>query len=173
MSDSASASSLLLSRLDSASSIPSNLSIAHRSEGGLHPLRGVGTYIYDQDGRPYLDCVNNVTHVGHANAEVNRRMAEQQNRINTNTVQQHTTQALLHDKHSYAPHACSFSLLSFFLFSLSVTLVPLFLPILVAFCLSFPPPSPPVPPSSSRRDPRRMTSLSEYVEHTHKRGERR
>jgi 4-aminobutyrate aminotransferase-like enzyme len=49
-------------------------------------VRGVGSYLYDAAGRGYLDCVNNVTHVGHANERVNRAMSEQQARVNTNTV---------------------------------------------------------------------------------------
>lgn len=32
--------------------------------------RGKGAYLYDEAGREYLDCVNNVCHVGHCHPEV-------------------------------------------------------------------------------------------------------
>lgn len=32
--------------------------------------RGEGCYLFDDTGRAFLDCVNNVAHVGHGNAEV-------------------------------------------------------------------------------------------------------
>jgi 4-aminobutyrate aminotransferase-like enzyme len=32
--------------------------------------RGEGCYLYNADGRQYLDCVNNVAHVGHGNTQV-------------------------------------------------------------------------------------------------------
>lgn len=32
--------------------------------------RGEGCYLFDAEGRKYLDCVNNVAHVGHGNAQV-------------------------------------------------------------------------------------------------------
>jgi len=31
---------------------------------------GEGCYLFDETGREFLDCVNNVAHVGHGNAEV-------------------------------------------------------------------------------------------------------
>lgn len=33
-------------------------------------VRGAGAYLYDQEGVSYLDCVNNVSHLGHGHAEV-------------------------------------------------------------------------------------------------------
>ena len=36
----------------------------------LHIVRGKGAWLYDNDGNAYLDCVNNVAHVGHSNATV-------------------------------------------------------------------------------------------------------
>ena len=33
-------------------------------------VRGQGAYLFDQEGKAYLDCVNNVAHVGHSNSEV-------------------------------------------------------------------------------------------------------
>lgn len=37
----------------------------------LHIVRGQGCYLYDESGAEYLDCVNNVASVGHANPQVN------------------------------------------------------------------------------------------------------
>ena len=36
----------------------------------LHIVRGRGAWLFDNDGNAYLDCVNNVAHVGHSNAKV-------------------------------------------------------------------------------------------------------
>ena len=36
----------------------------------LHIVRGEGCHLYDADGVEYLDCVNNVAHVGHCNPKV-------------------------------------------------------------------------------------------------------
>jgi hypothetical protein len=36
----------------------------------LHIVRGQGCYLYDDEGAEYLDCVNNVASVGHANPQV-------------------------------------------------------------------------------------------------------
>jgi hypothetical protein len=36
----------------------------------LHVVRGEGTYLYDNEGNRYLDCVNNVAHVGHCHPKV-------------------------------------------------------------------------------------------------------
>lgn len=33
-------------------------------------VKGRGTYMYDSEGVPYLDCINNVAHLGHGNEEV-------------------------------------------------------------------------------------------------------
>lgn len=51
----------------------------------LHIVRGVGTFLYDPFGRAYLDCVNNVAHVGHERAEVVRAGRRQMSVLNTNT----------------------------------------------------------------------------------------
>ena len=36
----------------------------------LHLVRAEGCHMYDADGVQYLDCVNNVAHVGHCNPKV-------------------------------------------------------------------------------------------------------
>jgi len=47
--------------------------------------RGVMQHLYDESGKAYLDLVNNVCHVGHANPRVVRAGARQMARLNTNT----------------------------------------------------------------------------------------
>ena len=42
-------------------------------------------HLYDSRGRAYLDCVNNVAHVGHCHPRVVRAASEQMARLNTNT----------------------------------------------------------------------------------------
>jgi 4-aminobutyrate aminotransferase-like enzyme/Ser/Thr protein kinase RdoA (MazF antagonist) len=60
-----------------------SLSISYREP--LHIVRGRGSYLYDSAGRAYLDCVNNVAHVGHCHPRVVRAAAGQMARLNTNT----------------------------------------------------------------------------------------
>jgi 4-aminobutyrate aminotransferase-like enzyme len=52
---------------------------------------GDGAYLYDADGRAYLDCVNNVAHVGHAHPRVVEAGAAQMRVLNTNTRYLHET----------------------------------------------------------------------------------
>ena len=51
----------------------------------LEIVRGEGVYLYDRDGRRYVDMYNNVPCVGHANPAVVRAMAEQQATVNTHS----------------------------------------------------------------------------------------
>ncbi|HLJ46872.1 MAG TPA: aminotransferase class III-fold pyridoxal phosphate-dependent enzyme [Bryobacteraceae bacterium] len=51
----------------------------------LHIVRGWRQHLYDASGRAYLDCVNNVAHVGHCHPRVVRAGAEQMALLNTNT----------------------------------------------------------------------------------------
>ncbi|MBB4577076.1 aspartate aminotransferase family protein [Rhizobium lentis] len=51
----------------------------------VHFVRGEGMWLYDPDGRRYLDFYNNVPSLGHCNPEVNAAMAEQASRISANT----------------------------------------------------------------------------------------
>jgi 4-aminobutyrate aminotransferase-like enzyme len=36
----------------------------------VHLVRGEGVWLWDADGRKYLDCYNNVPHVGHCHPRV-------------------------------------------------------------------------------------------------------
>lgn len=47
--------------------------------------RGWMQYLFDDTGRPYLDCVNNVCHVGHSHPHVVEAIARQASLLNTNT----------------------------------------------------------------------------------------
>ena len=60
-----------------------SLSISYRSP--LHIVSASRQYLYDSDGQRYLDCVNNVAHVGHSHPYVVRAAAEQMAILNTNT----------------------------------------------------------------------------------------
>jgi 4-aminobutyrate aminotransferase-like enzyme/Ser/Thr protein kinase RdoA (MazF antagonist) len=51
----------------------------------LHIIRGWRQNLYDAGGREYLDCVNNVAHVGHCHPRVTRAAAKQSELLNTNT----------------------------------------------------------------------------------------
>ena len=60
-----------------------SLSISY--DAPLHIVCGSRQYLYDSDGRRYLDCVNNVAHVGHSHPYVVRAASEQMAILNTNT----------------------------------------------------------------------------------------
>ncbi|MCG8435916.1 MAG: aminotransferase class III-fold pyridoxal phosphate-dependent enzyme [Gammaproteobacteria bacterium] len=47
--------------------------------------RGEGAYLYDENNKRYLDCVNNVCHVGHCHPKVVAAAQEQLGKLNTNT----------------------------------------------------------------------------------------
>jgi len=51
----------------------------------LEIVRGEGVYLYDRDGRRYVDMYNNVPCVGHANPAVVKAMAEQQATLNVHS----------------------------------------------------------------------------------------
>ncbi|TDG40314.1 hypothetical protein AWZ03_013258 [Drosophila navojoa] len=50
----------------------------------LKIVRGQGQYMFDEEGVRYLDCINNVAHVGHCHPEVVRAGALQMATISTN-----------------------------------------------------------------------------------------
>lgn len=63
--------------------IGQNLSISYQSH--LKIEKGALQYLYDDKGNTYIDCVNNVTHVGHCHPVVVRAMQKQIATLNTNT----------------------------------------------------------------------------------------
>ena len=60
-----------------------NLSIAYREP--LKAVRGWRQYLFDDDGRRYIDAYNNVPHVGHAHPRVVAAAQRQMALLNTNT----------------------------------------------------------------------------------------
>ena len=63
--------------------ISENFSISYKKP--LHMLEAKGQYFYDDKGREYLDCVNNISHVGHSHAKIHEAMTLQNLKLNTNT----------------------------------------------------------------------------------------
>ena len=57
----------------------------------LHLVRGEGVWLYDADGRAYLDAYNNVPHVGHCHPQVVEALARQAGTLNTHTRYLHET----------------------------------------------------------------------------------
>ncbi len=51
----------------------------------LHIVRGEGVWLYDDIGRRYLDCYNNVPHVGHCHPHVVEAIAKQTATLNVHT----------------------------------------------------------------------------------------
>jgi 4-aminobutyrate aminotransferase-like enzyme len=51
----------------------------------VHVVRGEGVWLWDADGRRYLDCYNNVAHVGHCNPRVVEALCAQARVLNTHT----------------------------------------------------------------------------------------
>lgn len=63
-------------------------------------VQGRGQYLYDELGTEYLDCINNVAHVGHGNKRVMEAVSKQMSLLNTNS-------RFLHDNLSlYAKRLC-------------------------------------------------------------------
>ncbi|MEM7194930.1 MAG: aspartate aminotransferase family protein [Pseudomonadota bacterium] len=57
----------------------------HFYDSPLHIVRGEGVWLFDSDGKRYLDCYNNVPSVGHCNPEVTDALCEQARTLNTHT----------------------------------------------------------------------------------------
>jgi 4-aminobutyrate aminotransferase-like enzyme len=77
--------------------MPTNATLLARRERLLGPnmrvfyddpvqlVRGLGVWVYDADGRKYLDCYNNVPHVGHCHPHVIEAICRQAATLNTHT----------------------------------------------------------------------------------------
>jgi 4-aminobutyrate aminotransferase-like enzyme len=57
----------------------------------LHLVRGEGAWLFDADGRRYLDAYNNVPSVGHSHPRVVAALSSQARLLNTNTRYLHET----------------------------------------------------------------------------------
>ena len=65
-----------------------NLSLSYKTP--IHIVRGKGSYLFDVLGRSYLDCVNNVAHVGHEHPHVVGAGQKQMGVLNTNSRYLHS-----------------------------------------------------------------------------------
>ena len=77
-----------------------NLSLSYEKDRPLVILKGRGQYLYDEQEREYLDCVNNVAHVGHCHPSVVAAASNQLATLNTNTRYLHPKQT------EYATRLC-------------------------------------------------------------------
>jgi len=59
------------------------LSLTYRRP--IHLVRGALQYLYDAEGKTYLDAINNVCHLGHCHPRVVRAVSHQMSLLNTNT----------------------------------------------------------------------------------------
>ena len=66
-----------------AAHIGGNLSLSYRDP--VRAVRGWMQYLYDDEGRRYVDAYNNVPHVGHCHPRVVEAAARQMRVLNTNT----------------------------------------------------------------------------------------
>ena len=81
----------------------------------VHLVRGEGVWLYDTDGKQYLDMYNNVPHVGHCHPRVVEALTRQIGTLNTHTRYLHETvleyaarlTALLPDELSVAMFSCT------------------------------------------------------------------
>ena len=55
----------------------------------VHIVRGQGVWLWDANGKRYLDCYNNVAHVGHCHPRVVQAICAQAGLLNTHTRYQH------------------------------------------------------------------------------------
>lgn len=60
-----------------------SLSLSYQTP--LEIVRGRGQFLFESNGRAYLDCVNNVCHVGHSHPKVVAALSSQAAILNTNT----------------------------------------------------------------------------------------
>ena len=51
----------------------------------LHIVRGEGQFLFDAEGKRYLDAVNNIQHVGHCHPAIVEAAQQQYEKLNTNT----------------------------------------------------------------------------------------
>ena len=51
----------------------------------LYITKGRGQYLFDQKGKKYLDCINNIQHIGHSHPRILNTAYKQFKELNTNT----------------------------------------------------------------------------------------
>ncbi|CAF3926327.1 unnamed protein product [Rotaria sordida] len=67
-------------------------------ENPLKIVRCQGTYMYDQLGNKYLDCINNVAHVGHCHPYINNQVYKQMSACATNNRYLHDNTVILAER---------------------------------------------------------------------------
>ncbi|CAF3641620.1 unnamed protein product [Rotaria sp. Silwood1] len=77
--------------------IPTCTELFYR-ENPLKIVRCQGTYMYDELGNKYLDCINNVAHVGHCHPYVNEQIYRQMGACATNNRYLHDNTVILAEK---------------------------------------------------------------------------
>lgn len=60
-----------------------SLSVSYKNK--LKIVRGEGAHLFDHTGRAHLDCVNNITHIGHCHPHLVEAISRQAAILNTNT----------------------------------------------------------------------------------------
>eukprot|EP00061_Rhincodon_typus_P018122 g47152.t1 len=55
------------------------------SKDPLKIIRAQGQYMYDENGTQFLDCINNVAHVGHCHPDIVQAALKQMELLNTNS----------------------------------------------------------------------------------------
>lgn len=56
----------------------------------LHIVRGQGSYLFDAQGQRYLDCINNVAHVGHCHPQASEEFYPLKGRATVAALDFHT-----------------------------------------------------------------------------------
>jgi 4-aminobutyrate aminotransferase-like enzyme len=64
---------------------------SHFYKQPVHLVRGEGMWLFDADGKRYLDCYNNVASVGHCHPEVVEALSRQAATLNTHTRYLHSS----------------------------------------------------------------------------------
>ena len=54
-------------------------------ENPLQIVRGKGQYLFNEKGDKFLDCINNIQHVGHSHPKIVEAANKQWKKLNTNT----------------------------------------------------------------------------------------
>ncbi len=63
----------------------------HFYQEPVHLVKGEGVWMWDEDGRKYLDCYNNVASVGHCHPDVVEALYRQAQKLNTHTRYLHNS----------------------------------------------------------------------------------
>ncbi|XP_037531249.1 5-phosphohydroxy-L-lysine phospho-lyase [Nematolebias whitei] len=68
------------------------------SEDPVKIVKARGQYLFDENGKPYLDCISNVHHVGHCHPAITKAAVAQMDLLNTNSRFLHDNIVLYADR---------------------------------------------------------------------------